>query len=61
MPGFRQNNSCEKHAVSHLSQLETMNNGFKTNVMAMDLCKAFDTVPHNRLIEKRFEFSFIIL
>jgi len=31
---------------------ELVNNGIETDVIAMDLSKAFDTVPHKRLMEK---------
>ena len=32
--------------------LETMSNGIETDVIALDLSKAFYTVPHRRLMEK---------
>jgi len=53
--GFRQERSCETHVqlVTFINELlEAMNNGIETDVIAMDLSKAFDTVPHKRLMEK---------
>ena len=51
--GFQQERSCETQLVTFVNELlEAMNNGIETDVIAMDLSKAFDTVPHKRLMEK---------
>ena len=51
--GFRQEWSCETQLVTFVNELlEAMNNGIETDVNAMDLSIAFDTVPHKRLTEK---------
>jgi len=47
--GFRQS---ETQLVTFVIELlESLHNGIKTDVIAMDLSKAFDTVPHKRLLE----------
>ena len=49
--GFRQRRSCETQLVTFVNELlESLHNGIETDVIAMDLSKAFDTVPHKRLL-----------
>ena len=55
--GFRQEQLCETQLITFVNELsEVMNNGIKPDVIVMDLSKAFDTVPHKRLMEKKFKF-----
>ena len=51
--GFRQERSCETQLMTFINELlEAMSNGIETDVIAMDLSKAFDTVPHKRVMER---------
>ena len=51
--GFRHNRSCETQLVSFINDLaKSYDNGKQTDVILMDIAKAFDTVPHNRLRHK---------
>ena len=48
--GFRHNRSCETQLVSFINDLaKSYDNGKQTDVIFMDITKAFDTVPHKRL------------
>ena len=48
--GFRHNRSCETRLVSFINDLaKSYDNGKQTDVIFMDIAKAFDTVPHKRL------------
>ena len=44
------NRSCETQLVSFI--IKSYDNGKQTDVIFMDIAKAFDTVPHNRLRHK---------
>ena len=51
--GFRHNRSCETQLVSFVNDLaKSYDSGKQTDVILMDIAKAFDTVPHNRLRHK---------
>ena len=51
--GFRHNRSCATQLVSFINDLaKCYDNGKQTDVIFMDIAKAFDTVPHNRLRHK---------
>ena len=51
--GFRHNRSCETQLVSFINDLaKSYDNGKQTDVIFMDIAKAFDTVPHKRLRSK---------
>ena len=48
--GFQHNRSCETQLVSFINDLaKSYDNGKQTDVIFMDITKAFDTVPHKRL------------
>ena len=53
--GFRHNRSCETQLVSLISY----DNGKQIDVIFMDIAKAFDTVPHNRL--RHISYSGMVL
>ena len=45
--------NCETQLVSFINDLaKSYDNGKQTDVILMDIAKAFDTVPHNRLRHK---------
>jgi len=51
--GFRHNRSCETQLISFINDLcKSYDSGKQTDVILMDIAKAFDTVPHNRLRHK---------
>ena len=51
--GFRHNRSCETQLVLFINDLaKSYDNGKQTDVILMDIAKAFDNVPHNRLRHK---------
>ena len=52
--GFRHNRSCETRLISFMNDVTKSydHDGQQTDVILMDVAKAFDTVPHNRLRQK---------
>jgi hypothetical protein len=51
--GFRSNRSCESQIISLVHQLAQINDqNIQTDLIIMDFAKAFDKVPHKRLISK---------
>ena len=51
--GFRTSRSCETQLISFIQELACNNNSnIQTDVIVMDFAKAFDKVPHKRLIYK---------
>lgn len=51
--GFRSSRSCETQLVSFIQELaESNNKNIQTDVIVMDFAKAFDKVPHKRLLHK---------
>jgi hypothetical protein len=51
--GFRSNHSCESQLLLTVHDLAlSLNNKSQTDLAIMDFSKAFDTVPHNRLMLK---------
>lgn len=51
--GFRSSRSCETQLTSFIQELAKNNNDkIQTDVIVMDFAKAFDKVPHKRLLYK---------
>ena len=51
--GFRHNHSCKTQLVSLIQDLSlNFDNDIQTDLISMDFAKAFDTVPHCRLLYK---------
>jgi len=51
--GFRQARSCETQLLDFThSLLSNMHEGIQSDIIVMDFAKAFDMVPHNRLLLK---------
>ena len=51
--GFRSGHSCQTQLISLVEDLSyAMDSGFQTDVILLDFSKAFDTVPHRRLLNK---------
>ena len=52
-PSFRSGYSCETQLITTLHDLfESCDAGKQTDVVILDFSKAFDTVPHNKLLHK---------
>ena len=51
--GFQKNNSCETQLLSTTEDLaKNLDNGAEIDLQFFDFSKAFNTVPHQRLISK---------
>ena len=51
--GFRKGSSCLINLLTFLDKvLHSVNEGYPADVVFFDLAKAFDKVPHQRLLEK---------
>ena len=51
--GFRRGFSCETQFVSVVEDiLFALDNLYQVDLILLDFCKAFDTVPHHRLLLK---------
>ena len=51
--GFGQKFSCETQLVTAIEEIaKALDNGKQTDLIIMDFSKAFDVVPHQRLIRK---------
>ena len=52
--GFRKNRSCKSQILKFITDLINISKGnaTQTGIMIMDFSKAFDKVPHNRLLLK---------
>ena len=56
--GFRAGRSCETQLVMFADELaEHMSRGAQTDVIVMDFSKAFDRVPHRRLLHKLHHYG----
>ena len=51
--GFRSQHSCESQLIITINDLtKNLDNNTQTDLFILDFAKAFDTVPHERLLEK---------
>ena len=51
--GFRHKHSCETQLIEAVDEFaRTLNDGGQTDVIALSFSKAFDRVPHKRLLHK---------
>ena len=51
--GFRSNHSCESQLIITIENLaRNIDSGLQTDLLILDFQKAFDTVPHQRLLKK---------
>ena len=51
--GFRPNHSCQTQLVDFIDEIQrSMNTRQQTDLLFIDFSKAFDTVPHRRLLNK---------
>lgn len=56
--GFRAKHSCETQLIQTMHDLTfSLNNSEQTDIIIMDFSKAFDTVPHNRLLLKLKQYG----
>ena len=51
--GFRPNHSCQTQLIDFIDEIQqTMNARQQNDLLFIDFSKAFDTVPHRRLLNK---------
>ena len=51
--GFRPNHSCQTQLIDFIDEVQqSMNVRQQTDLLFLDFSKAFDTVPHRRLLSK---------
>ena len=51
--GFRSGFSCQTQLISLIDDITyAMDNHYQTDLVLLDFSKAFDTVPHRRLLAK---------
>ena len=51
--GFRPNHSCQTQLIDFINEIQrSMNARQQTDLLFIDFSKAFDTVPHRRLLNK---------
>ena len=51
--GFQKNCSCVTQLIECLNDwIADYDKGLQTDIIYLDFCKAFDTVPHKRLLHK---------
>ena len=56
--GFRNNRSCETQLLCLIHELsEQLDSGKQIDLIFLDFAKAFDTVPHKRIISKLHHFK----
>ena len=56
--GFRTKHSCESQLLLTTHDLlRSLDNNIQTDIIIMDFSKAFDTVPHNRLLYKLTKYG----
>ena len=51
--GFRTGHSCQAQLISVIEEIQyTLDPHHHVDLIMLDFCKAFDTVAHNRLLNK---------
>ena len=51
--GFRRGHSCETQLITIIEKVaRNLDNGSQTDLLLLDFTKAFDSVPHERLLGK---------
>ena len=56
--GFISGRSCNTQLLEYIEDLtETIDNGEDVDVIYLDFCKAFDKVPHRRLVYKLEQYG----
>ena len=56
--GFRARRSCETHIVTLQHDLaSTLDKGVQTDMVVLDFPKAFDRLPHRRLLRKLYHYG----
>jgi len=51
--GFRSSHSCQTQLISLVEDITyAMDNHFQVDIMLLDFAKAFDRIPHKRLLHK---------
>lgn len=57
--GFRPNRSCVSQLIQHVHFLaSSMDNGGKIDIIYLDMAKAFESVPHQKLLYKLRYYGF---
>ena len=57
--GFRAGHSCEAQLISFIEDIQlAMDNALQVDMIFIDFRKAFDTVPHCRLLNKLSYYGF---
>ena len=56
--GFRRGHSCESQLITIVEHIaRNLDHGAQTDVLLLDLSKAFDTVPHKRLLKELHHYG----